>query len=70
VLLEDREDALVVSVRDEGPGIPDGRLSAAVAEGRLGVSSSIQGRVEALGGSCALETGSWGTEWEFTFPSP
>jgi signal transduction histidine kinase len=70
VLLEDRGSSLVVSVRDEGPGIPEGRLAAAVAEGRLGVSSSIQGRVAALGGSCALETGSWGTEWEFTFPSP
>jgi signal transduction histidine kinase len=68
VLLEDREDALVVSVRDEGPGIPDGRLSAAVAEGRLGVSSSIQGRVASLGGSSSLDTGSWGTEWEFVFP--
>ncbi len=69
VLLEDRGPAFVVSVRDEGPGIPDGRLSAAVADGRLGVSESIQGRVASLGGSAALETGSWGTEWEFTFPS-
>jgi len=24
--------------------------------------------VAALGGSCSLETGSWGTEWEFEFP--
>ena len=68
VLLEDRGSSLVVSVRDEGPGIAPDRLSSAVAEGRLGVSSSIQGRVASLGGSCALETGSWGTEWEFTFP--
>jgi signal transduction histidine kinase len=68
VLLEDRGDALVVSVRDEGPGIPAGRLSAAVSEGRLGVSSSIQGRVASLGGSSSLDTGTWGTEWEFVFP--
>lgn len=70
VLLEDRGSSLVVSVRDEGPGIAADRLSEAVAEGRLGVSSSIQGRVSSLGGTSSLETGSWGTEWEFTFPSP
>ena len=70
VLLEDRGSSLVVSVRDEGPGIPAGRLSTAAAEGRLGVSESIQGRVAALSGSAALETGSWGTEWEFTFTRP
>jgi signal transduction histidine kinase len=68
VLLEDRGSSLVVSVRDEGPGIPAGRLASAAAEGRLGVSESIQGRVAALGGSCSLETGSWGTEWEFELP--
>lgn len=68
VLLEDRGSALVVSVRDEGPGIPSGRLTQAVAEGRLGVSASIQGRVASLGGSASLSTGSSGTEWEFLFP--
>lgn len=70
VLLEDRGASLVVSVRDEGPGIPAGRLAAARAEGRLGVAESIQGRVQALGGSAALDTGAWGTEWEFTFDRP
>ncbi|HEY6932190.1 MAG TPA: DUF5931 domain-containing protein [Marmoricola sp.] len=68
VLLEDRGDSLVVSVRDEGPGIPAGRLDAAQAEGRLGVSESIRGRVSSLGGTTSLDTGGWGTEWEFTFP--
>ncbi|HET8561301.1 MAG TPA: DUF5931 domain-containing protein [Marmoricola sp.] len=68
VLLEDRGACLVVSVRDEGPGIPSGRLAAAAAEGRLGVTESIEGRVAALGGTSSLATGSWGTEWEFAFP--
>lgn len=57
---------IVVSVRDEGPGIPAGRLESAVAEGRLGVDESIRGRIADLGGTARLETGSFGTEWEFT----
>jgi signal transduction histidine kinase len=68
VLLEAAPDALHVSVRDEGPGIPEGRLEAAQREGRLGVSSSIRGRVADLGGEAELSTGSHGTEWELTFP--
>ena len=68
VLLEDLGDRLVVSVRDEGPGIPEGRLEEAMAEGRLGVSESIRGRIRDLGGTAAVTTGSFGTEWEFTVP--
>jgi len=55
-------------VRDEGPGIPDGRLEDAARAGRLGVSSSVLGRVAELGGRAELSTGSYGTEWELTFP--
>jgi signal transduction histidine kinase len=68
VLLEGTPDALQVSVRDEGPGIPAGRLEEAVREGRLGVFSSIRGRVTELGGEAVLSTGPEGTEWELTFP--
>jgi signal transduction histidine kinase len=68
VLLEDLGDRVVVSVRDEGPGIPDGRLAEAAAEGRLGVNGSIRGRVADLGGTAELSTGGFGTEWELTFP--
>ena len=50
VLLEDDEDAVTVSVRDDGAGIPGGRLDAARDEGHLGVASSIRGRVAELGG--------------------
>jgi signal transduction histidine kinase len=68
VFLEDLGDRIVVSVRDEGPGIPDGRLEQAEADGRLGVSGSIRGRVDDLGGTVELSTGSFGTEWELTLP--
>lgn len=57
-----------MTVRDEGPGIPEGRLAEAEAEGRLGVAQSIRGRVRELGGTAALSTGSFGTEWEITVP--
>jgi signal transduction histidine kinase len=68
VLLEAFPDRVVVSVRDEGPGIPAGRLEAAEADGRLGVAESIRGRVAELGGKAELTTGSYGTEWELTVP--
>ena len=68
VLLEAFPDRVEVSVRDEGPGIPPGRLERAEDEGRLGVAQSIRGRVEDLGGTVELVTGSFGTEWEVTVP--
>ncbi|GAB0105321.1 DUF5931 domain-containing protein [Nocardia sp. JMUB6875] len=76
VLLEDTGDELIVSVRDDGPGIPPGRLAEAEGQGRMGVSRSIVGRVEALGGTAQLlfeaapaegEEGA-GAEWEFRVP--
>jgi signal transduction histidine kinase len=69
VLVEDLGERVLVSVRDDGPGIPAGRLAAAEAEGRLGVSRSIQGRVEAVGGTARCETGpGLGCEWTFEMP--
>jgi signal transduction histidine kinase len=68
VLLEDLGGELVVSVRDQGPGIPAGRLQEAAGQGRLGVASSIRGRVDELGGTATLETSPAGTEWEFRLP--
>ena len=68
VLLEDLSDEIVLSVRDNGPGIEPGRLAAAEAEGRLGVARSIRGRVAELGGTAGLRT-EVGTEWEFRVPS-
>ena len=68
VLLEATPGWVHVSVRDEGPGIAPGRLDEAERDGRLGVASSIRGRVGELGGTAELATGSDGTEWELTFP--
>lgn len=70
VLLEELPDRVEVSVRDDGPGVPEGRLAAAEAEGRLGVTGSIEGRLRDLGGTARLSTGSWGTEWTLAVPRP
>ena len=69
VLLEDLGESIVISVRDDGVGIPPGRLQEAVAEGHVGVAKSIVGRMDWLGGSARLSTGPGrGTEWELTIP--
>ena len=64
VLLEDLGEVVEISVRDEGPGIPDGRLASAEAEGRIGVARSMRGRVHELGGTITCDTApDRGTEW-------
>lgn len=68
ILLEDLGDRVEVTVRDEGPGIPAGRLEEAGQQGRLGVLEAIQGRIRDLGGTATLDTGSYGTEWTFAVP--
>ncbi|WP_230688973.1 MacS family sensor histidine kinase [Micromonospora sp. WMMC415] len=69
VLVEDEEDTVTVSVRDDGPGFADGRLAEAAAQGRLGVARSIRGRIEELGGSVRItSTPGAGTEVELTVP--
>ncbi|OCB50730.1 ATP-binding protein, partial [Mycobacterium malmoense] len=69
VLVEDLGESVVVSIRDDGVGIPAGRLDEAAGQGRLGVSQSIVGRVTSLGGTAQLrsEPGE-GTEWELCVP--
>jgi signal transduction histidine kinase len=70
VLLEQVPDGVLVSVRDEGPGIVDGRLEQARGEGRLGVSESIRGRMADLGGTARLTTApGQGVEWELALPA-
>lgn len=69
VLLEDLGDRVAVTVRDDGVGIPEGRLEEAVGQGRVGIEKSIVGRMDWLGGRAELTTGSGsGTEWELTLP--
>ncbi|MEU7641844.1 DUF5931 domain-containing protein [Streptomyces sp. NPDC039016] len=69
ILVEDEPDAVIVTVRDEGPGIPEGRLAAAEREGRLGVALSIRGRLRELGGSAEwISVPGQGTEVELKVP--
>src|SRR5699024_5135005 len=71
VLLEELPQEVVVCVRDDGPGIPEGRLQQAAAEGRMGVAQSIRARVHEMGGELNLDTGAdEGTEWEMRLPRP
>ncbi|PYC87825.1 sensor histidine kinase [Streptomyces tateyamensis] len=56
ILLEEEPDTVTVSVRDDGPGYPPGRLAEARAAGRLGVSQSIEGRMRDLGGTAVLHS--------------
>nr|WP_066932689.1 DUF5931 domain-containing protein [Streptomyces sp. NBRC 110611] len=69
ILVEDEPHAVIVTVRDDGPGIPEGRLADAEREGRLGVALSIRGRLRDLGGSAAwISVPGQGTEVELTVP--
>ncbi|MFF7631821.1 MacS family sensor histidine kinase [Kitasatospora sp. NPDC008050] len=56
ILLEDEPDAVTVSIRDDGPGFPAGRLARARLDGRLGVAQSIEGRLRDLGGTAEFSS--------------
>ena len=69
VLVEDEPGLVTVTVRDDGPGIAEGRLAEAAAAGRLGVSHSICGRLRDLGGSATITSvPGEGTEVELRLP--
>lgn len=71
ILVEEEPDAVLVTVRDEGPGIPPGRLAEAEREGRMGVARSIRGRLRDLGGDVeVISTPGQGTEVELRVPRP
>lgn len=54
VFVEEDEELVTATVRDEGPGIPEGRLAEAARDGRLGVAQSIRGRLRDLGGTATI----------------
>ncbi|TXS50895.1 MacS family sensor histidine kinase [Streptomyces sp. t39] len=69
VLVEEWPDEVIVTVRDDGPGIAAGRLAQAEGEGRLGVAQSIRGRLRDLGGTAELiSVPGQGTEVELKVP--
>jgi signal transduction histidine kinase len=71
VLVEDDGTAIRVSVRDDGSGFGPGRLAAAAAAGRLGVTHSIVGRLRDVGGSAAVTSRpGQGTEVDLRVPHP
>ncbi|WP_338898744.1 DUF5931 domain-containing protein [Streptomyces sp. TG1A-60] len=69
ILVEDWPDQIIVTVRDDGPGILEGRLDQAEGEGRLGVALSIRGRLRDIGGTAELvSVPGQGTEVELKVP--
>jgi signal transduction histidine kinase len=69
VLIEDEDDTVTVTVRDEGLGMSAHRLAEAAAAGRLGVAQSIRGRIRDLGGAVAITSAPRaGTEVEMRIP--
>jgi signal transduction histidine kinase len=69
VLIEDHDAHVVVTVRDDGVGVAPGRLAEAAAAGRMGVTHSIHGRINDLGGRAVHDSRvGGGTTVELTLP--
>jgi signal transduction histidine kinase len=69
ILVEAGDESVLVTVRDDGVGIPDGRLRRAAAEGRIGVAESIVGRISDLGGTVGImSVPDQGVEIELSVP--
>jgi signal transduction histidine kinase len=56
VLIEDMGKDVTVTIRDDGVGVPAGRLAEAAVSGRLGMANSIVGRMRDLGGTATLDS--------------
>jgi signal transduction histidine kinase len=69
LLLEDEQDGVRVTVRDDGAGFPPERPAEAVAAGRLGIAQSMRGRIADCGGTTTIDSRPGeGTEVEFWIP--
>jgi signal transduction histidine kinase len=69
ILVEEDAASVLVTVRDDGPGVPPGRLEEARRAGRLGVVHSIVGRLRDVGGSVdVVSVPGQGTEVELRVP--
>jgi signal transduction histidine kinase len=69
VLVDDEGAQVSVTIRDDGPGFPPSRLAEAAAEGRLGVTHAIAGRMRDIGGSADVSsTPGAGTEVRLRVP--
>ncbi|WP_433006209.1 MacS family sensor histidine kinase [Kribbella sp. CA-294648] len=65
VVVEDLGTDVLLSIRDDGVGTTADRLEVDRADGHLGVSQSIRGRIADLGGTVSVRTAPGeGTEWE------
>ncbi len=69
LLDQERDDEVILWVRDNGVGMTPEQVVQAAESGRMGIKDSIVGRMAALGGSAMLKTSPGaGTEWELRFP--
>ncbi|WP_345632113.1 sensor histidine kinase [Rugosimonospora acidiphila] len=69
VLVEDEQDGVRVTVRDDGVGFGPERLDEATEAGRLGVAQSMRGRIADSGGTTTIHSNPGeGTEVEFWVP--
>jgi signal transduction histidine kinase len=69
VLVEDEDDSVRITVRDDGTGMTAERPEQAADEGRLGLARSVRGRVQDLGGTVTVTSApDEGVEVEFVVP--
>jgi signal transduction histidine kinase len=69
ILLEDEQNGVRVTVRDDGVGFPSERPAEAARAGRLGIAQSICGRIADCGGTATIDSRPGeGTEVEFWVP--
>ena len=71
MLVEEEDQQIVISVRDNGVGMSREQVQSAVQAGRLGIRESIIGRIQELGGTAQVRSSPGrGVEWELRIPAP